>query len=85
MTKARRLREELTGWAKKGAPLAPRNVRRERLAICQACSYYNAKGNVGLGACTYPGCGCTRAKLALATSKCPMKPEPKWLAWPNGT
>ena len=75
--KAVRLRREMIAWAKAGLPLAPRQVRKERFAICSACSYYNPKGNWGLGACAYPGCGCTRAKLALATSQCPHAP-PKW-------
>ena len=77
LTKAMRLRRELSAWAKAGLPLAPREVRKQRLAICEACSYYDAKGNFGMGACGFPGCGCTRAKLALATSQCPHVP-PKW-------
>ncbi len=79
-TKMRRLRQELTTWAKAGAVIVPKEVRRERLAICSACSYYDPKGNLGLGECKFPGCGCSRVKAALATSKCPHKP-PKWGAW----
>lgn len=77
VTKLRRLRRELATWAKSGAKIVPRPVRRERMAICAACSYFSAAGNMGLGACLYPGCGCTRAKAWLATSVCPHKP-PLW-------
>ena len=75
--KVRRARRELTSWAAEGAPLASREVRRARLAICRGCVYYHAAGNWGLGECQAPGCGCTRVKLALATSFCPLNP-PKW-------
>ena len=71
LTKARRLWRELRLWRKAGAQLVPREARLARLAICQPCPYYNAAGNLGLGECRYPGCGCTRVKAALATSKCP--------------
>jgi hypothetical protein len=79
-TKARRLRRELATWLRAGAPLAPRAIRRERLAICSACAYYAPAGNLGLGECKFPGCGCTRVKLALATSRCPQTP-PRWPAY----
>jgi len=70
-TKAKRLRSELTTWAKAGMKLVPRDVRRARLATCSGCKYWAAAGNWGLGECRYPGCGCTRAKAFLATSRCP--------------
>lgn len=78
LTKLFRLRHELTAWARAGLPLAPREQRRARLAICQQCEFYAPAGNFGLGECKAPGCGCTRLKLALATSKCPLTP-PKWV------
>lgn len=77
MTKLRRLRREVWAWAQAGLPRASRQERQRRLAICQACQYYAPTGNLGLGECRAPGCGCTRAKLALATSQCPLIP-PKW-------
>ena len=80
VTKAGRLRRELTAWLKRGAPLVPKEVRQARLAICRACEYYDAAGNLGLGECRFPGCGCTRVKAALATSRCPHKPA-KWAPW----
>ncbi len=79
LTKAGRLRKELTAWLKKGAPIAPREVRAQRLAICEACSYYKADGNFGLGECRFPSCNCSRVKLALGNARCPHNP-PKWNA-----
>jgi hypothetical protein len=76
-TKIGRLRRDLAIWIKNGAPLATKAVRQARLATCRACEYYLASGNLGLGECRYPGCGCTRAKAALATSMCPAG---KWQA-----
>jgi len=76
-TKLNRARREVAAWLKVGAPIAPKAVRLARLAQCEACAYYRAAGNWGLGECQAPGCGCTRAKLALAISTCPLTP-PKW-------
>ena len=70
-TKAQRLRKELGEWKRAGMPISPRAVREARTAVCNACTYWNPKGNWGLGACEYPGCGCTKAKRFLATSRCP--------------
>ena len=76
-TKVGRLRRELSVWIRNGAKLATKEVRQARLATCRGCDYYLASGNLGLGECRYPGCGCTRAKAALATSMCPAG---KWQA-----
>ena len=47
--------------------------RERRLAICRACpgGYWNEGGNIGLGECKHPDCGCTRFKQGLATETCP--------------
>ena len=79
LTKVQRLRRELRNWRRAGYPLTPRAERKRRDAICAACEYFNKGGNLGLGECLAPGCGCTRAKTWLATSRCPL-PEPKWRA-----
>ena len=75
LTKAGRLRRELATWAKGGLKLVSRGVRLARLATCEACELYDPAGNAGMGECKAKGCGCTRLKAALATSKCPLK---KW-------
>lgn len=77
LTKAARLKAALQEWRRAGLPLASRAARKERQACCDACEYYRPTGNLGLGECTAPGCGCTRAKLWLATSVCPLG---KWAA-----
>lgn len=51
--------------------------RDRRLAICRECDLWNEGGNVGLGECKHPGCGCTRFKHGLATETCPAG---KWPA-----
>jgi hypothetical protein len=78
-TKAGRLLREGRAWMRAGLPIADKATRTARLAVCAQCQYYNAAGNLGLGECKAPGCGCTRVKLALATSKCPLG---KWAAVP---
>lgn len=79
LTKAQRLRKELGQWLKAGAPMAPRGLRKARMAACNACELWDAQGNLGMGQCRAPGCGCTKAKTALLTSYCP---HPKGSRWP---
>jgi len=45
--------------------------KNKRLSICRACEYWNERGNIGLGECKHPQCGCTRFKQGLATESCP--------------
>lgn len=78
-TKWRRLRRELLRWHKAGRPIASKATRASRRAICETCDYYAPRGNWGLGECKAPGCGCTRAKLLLATTRCPLS------KWPSET
>jgi len=70
--KLRHLRRALQRWQASGCPLAPRAVRRARAAACAACPHWHPDGNLGLGECRAPGCGCTRAKWWLATEACPL-------------
>lgn len=55
-------------------------VRKERMAICQACAHFD-KGkckDVVVDGVTKKGCGCQLGlKVALATESCPQQ---KWLA-----
>lgn len=77
LTKAKRLRHELGIWAKAGLPVAPKALRKARLAVCAACEYYDPAGNWGMGQCKAPGCGCSRVKAALLTSVCPKNKWPR--------
>lgn len=79
ITKFSRLRKEVSAWLRAGAPLVSRIVRKARLSACCGCEYHSPSGNLGMGECRYPGCGCTRIKAALATSRCPANPS-RWPA-----
>jgi hypothetical protein len=65
----------LAAWAKAGFKIVERSVYESRHALCQACDWWDAKAWAGSGRCRK--CGCSRAKLWLTTSKCPLNP-PKW-------
>ena len=71
------LRRALARWNAAGRPMASRATRKARGAICAACEHWRPGGNLGLGECAAPGCGCTRAKWWLATEACPLG---KWPA-----
>lgn len=75
--KLRNLRRALVRWNAAGHPMASRATRKARGAICAACEHWRPGGNLGLGECAAPGCGCTRAKWWLATEACPLG---KWPA-----
>lgn len=77
VTLAARAGKETARWISAGAKITPSDVQDQRLAICQACPHWNPEAYMGTGSCEHPSCHCTRAKLAYATSKCPMG---KWLA-----
>jgi hypothetical protein len=48
---------------------------KRRDEICNACAKWKPSGNLGMGECTHPQCGCTRLKRGFATETCPMR---KW-------
>lgn len=62
----------LVKWAARGFPIAPTEVRMRRFEICRACEFWRDDARFGLGKCNHPGCGCTKAKLYLATERCPV-------------
>ena len=70
--KARRLALALVRWARGGFGLVGAVARQRRKRACEACDYWRPKGNVGLGECQAPGCGCTRLKCWLPTERCPL-------------
>lgn len=75
-TLARRAGTAMVQWIAAGAPLATEAAQQQRLALCQVCPHWDPTAYRGTGSCAHPSCHCTRAKLALATSQCPMG---KWL------
>lgn len=46
---------------------------QRRLSICRACpgGYWSEEGNLGMGKCRHPKCGCAKLKQGLATERCP--------------
>ncbi len=66
------LRRALRRWQQSGFKLTPSSERKTRSSICAACPHWDDAGNLGLGECRAPGCGCTRAKVWLATERCPL-------------
>lgn len=75
--KLRNLKTAMKRWQASGFEMTPGRERKIRSAICSMCPHWNGLGNLGLGECRAPGCGCTRAKVWLATEECPLK---KWKA-----
>ena len=60
-------------YAMDGFRHASKEQHAERLAICNACEFWDAKARLGAGKCLK--CGCAGAKLWIASSECPIK---KW-------
>lgn len=50
---------------------------KRRDDICNACELWKPSGNLGMGECTHPQCGCTKLKRGFATETCPAG---KWNA-----
>lgn len=71
--KAFNLADAMVGWVKSGFKIAPEEQYKARKAVCLACDQWNGEGYFGAGACR--ACGCTGAKLYIASSECPLK---KW-------
>jgi hypothetical protein len=65
-------KEGLT-WLKAGAPFSAAHILTERSAICMICDEWDPNAWLGTGGCKR--CKCSRAKLLLATTECPLK---KW-------
>ncbi len=75
-----RFTRAIARWAAEGFPLVPPEVPAERMAACAACPNFGPEGNAGMGECRAPGCGCTKIKLWLETSKCN---HPGGSTWPR--
>jgi hypothetical protein len=65
----------MKGWINSGFAVVEREIYEGRHAICLGCEYWDAAARGGLGKCRK--CGCSRVKLWLESSKCPLNP-PKW-------
>ena len=71
--KAFNLADAMVSWARSGFKIASEEQYKARKAICLSCDQWNGEGYLGAGACK--ACGCTGAKLYIASSECPLK---KW-------
>lgn len=60
-------------WTASGFKIVGEQEYQSRGAICEQCPKWDGAARFGLGKCRL--CGCTKMKLWLATSKCPLE---KW-------
>lgn len=61
-------------WSKEGFKFADEELIEKRLSICHSCEFWDKNSILLGGRCTKCGCA-TKAKISLATEKCP---EQKW-------
>lgn len=47
------------------------DVLKQRDEICSACGLWRPSGNLGMGECRHPQCGCTKFKRGFTTETCP--------------
>lgn len=57
-------------WAKSGFKLADEAELARRKSICNNCNFWYPTARMGLGKCLK--CGCSLAKLKLASESCPI-------------
>lgn len=75
--KAVRLAAALARWARGGFGLVERHHRTLRRKACLSCDLWLPGGNLGLGKCRHPSCGCTALKRWLPTETCPLGKWPR--------
>lgn len=72
--------EALARWTAAGLPVRTRHQIAERLAICQACTYYRPQPEPHCAMCGCPlndsPAGAAN-KIAMATERCPLE-TPRW-------
>lgn len=59
-------------WVSGGMEMANDETQTKRKNICAGCELWDANARLGLGKCTHEKCGCTKMKVWLATSVCPL-------------
>lgn len=74
--------EAMVNWVAAGAPVISEADYDVRSAICEPCEYWSPTGNLWLGKCKAPGCGCTKLKRWLATEVCKHPQGSRWPALP---
>jgi len=71
MQQVKNLVKEAPAIIKSGFKQVPEEVYEKRLQLCRTCYFWKASGNLGMGKCEHPKCGCSKAKLKLQISACP--------------
>jgi hypothetical protein len=71
---------DLVRWGRAGFPVADQAELARRKAICLDCDHWDPKLWAPWGGCRL--CGCSQAKLWLATAQC-KAPKPKWVGLPG--
>lgn len=74
-TVAKNFINAMKSWQSAGRPIVGKTAWNKRLSICRSCEWWSEIANTQIARCKK--CGCSSAKLLLATSKCPLNP-PKW-------
>ena len=64
--------KEAPAIIKSGFKTVPDEVYESRMAICRTCYFWSESGNAGLGKCEHQKCGCSKGKMKMAVSKCPI-------------
>lgn len=61
-------------WLAAGMPVASRETAIARIIACRSCpgNHWREDARGGLGKCSHPKCGCTKGKMWLGTSRCPI-------------
>ena len=70
LTKIRSASASVAKWARTGFVPVSEKTYNERVSICDACEFWQASGNLGMGKCLK--CGCARGKLKIPHEKCPI-------------
>lgn len=65
----------MVAWQKAGRPVVTKKDWDFRLKTCRSCNWWQEIAKTKIARCKR--CGCSSAKLLLATSRCPLNP-PKW-------
>lgn len=71
----KRVVDAMVRWEATGFKTCDTNEYYRRYAICLQCPLWDDTARLGFGKCKHPKCGCTKAKLWLASEACP---DGKW-------
>ena len=67
---AKNFTKTMAHWARAGFPVVEEEEFKKRAELCSACPHWHEEARHGLGRCDQ--CGCTRQKLFVKTTRCPI-------------